>query len=167
VDISLHLGKSVSEGREKKRKKKTKNAAVQHTDMFVSVVNPAVPENVPLPATYHNPAIPSSLLPPPAPPAPAIAYQQRSPSLPRTIMLGTGPERKYLPLKTLSPPWDGVDGRSEIGEEDRIPSGYPPRPVPGSIADLDMIYEKCSFTKGKVSVSLDHQIIHMWGESCG
>lgn len=108
-----------------------------------------IPENVPLPATYHNPAIPSSLLPPPAPPAPAIAYQQRSPSLPRTIMLGTGPERKYLPLKTLSPPWDGVDGRSEIGEEDRIPSGYPPRPVPGSIADLDMIYEKCSFTKGK------------------
>lgn len=31
---------------------------------------------------------------------------------------------------------------------------YPPRPVPGSVADLDVIMDHCDFSQGKVSILL-------------
>lgn len=48
-------------------------------------------------------------------------------------LVGAGPERDYIKVGELSDP------------------AYPPRPVPGSIVDLDMILDKCDFGSNKVS----------------
>lgn len=47
--------------------------------------------------------------------------------------VGAGPERDYIKVGELSDP------------------AYPPRPIPGSIVDLDMILDKCDFGSNKVS----------------
>ncbi len=102
---------------------------------------------MPLPGTYHNPAVPSQLLPPPTPPAPLVGYQQRNPLTPRTVLLGAGPRRDYLPMRTSSAPWEADDGHAD---KDGLRLGFAPRPVPGSVMDLDKVYEKCSFVKDQV-----------------
>lgn len=47
--------------------------------------------------------------------------------------IGEGPERDFIQVGELSDP------------------AYPPRPVPGSIIDLDLILDKCDFGSNKVS----------------
>nr|VWO94201.1 TcdA [Ganoderma boninense] len=45
---------------------------------------------------------------------------------------GTGAERKYADVRSRPPDF-----------------GHPPRPIPGSVADLDRIFEQCDFNAGK------------------
>lgn len=45
---------------------------------------------------------------------------------------GSGPERIYLDIQSQRPN-----------------VAYPPRPIPGSIADLDIVMEHCDFSKKK------------------
>lgn len=89
----------------------------------------------------------------PAAPEPAVGYQQK-PSQPmtRTNLIGTGPERYYLPIENkASPPWQRPNHQQQQqhGVEDY--AAYAPRPLPGSIVDLDKILEKCDFSTNKVS----------------
>lgn len=56
-----------------------------------------------------------------------------------TDTYGVGPKRVYL------------DNQS------RYPNvAYPPRPVPGSVADMDMIMKHCNFSTGKVRTLNSH-----------
>jgi WD repeat and SOF domain-containing protein 1 len=122
--------------------------AQQHADVpFL------VPDGVPLPPTLYNPAVPASMLQTPAEPEPAVGYQQK-PSQPmtRTNLIGTGPERYYLPIENKGlPPWQRQNHQqqSQHGIDDG--AAYAPRPLPGSIVDLDKILEKCDFSTNKVS----------------
>jgi len=50
-----------------------------------------------------------------------------------TTTRGDGPRRVYLDVQSRPPNL-----------------AYPPRPVPGSVADLDIIMENCDFSQGKV-----------------
>lgn len=50
-----------------------------------------------------------------------------------TSTRGTGSKRVYLDIQSRPPNL-----------------AYPPRPVPGSIADLDIVMDHCDFTYGKV-----------------
>lgn len=113
-----------------------------------------VPDGVPLPATLYNPAVPASLLRTPSAPEPAVGYQQK-PSQPmaRTNLIGTGPERYYLPIENrASPPWHRQNHQQGVDDG----AAYAPRPLPGSIADLDKILEKCDFSTNKVSSRTGH-----------
>jgi WD repeat and SOF domain-containing protein 1 len=56
-----------------------------------------------------------------------------------TDAVGTGPNRVYLDIQ--SPPPNVA---------------FPPRPVPGSVADLDVIMEHCDFSQQKVGLSELH-----------
>lgn len=70
----------------------------------------------------------------------------------RTNLIGTGPERYYLPIENkASPPWQrqNLQQQQQHGVEDY--AAYAPRPLPGSIVDLDKILEKCDFSTNKVS----------------
>ncbi|THU97646.1 glycosyltransferase family 32 protein [Dendrothele bispora CBS 962.96] len=49
-----------------------------------------------------------------------------------TDTLGVGPKRVYLDIQSASPN-----------------VAYPPRPVPGSVADMDIIMDNCDFSTGK------------------
>jgi DDB1- and CUL4-associated factor 13 len=51
------------------------------------------------------------------------------------IITGSGPKRVYLDIQSHPPN-----------------VAYPPRPVPGSVADLDHVMSHCDFGQGKVSV---------------
>ena len=51
-----------------------------------------------------------------------------------TESTGNGPKRVYLDIQSHPPN-----------------VAYPPRPVPGSVADLDHIMSHCDFGQGKVS----------------
>lgn len=68
----------------------------------------------------------------------------RNPALPASAptfeasTLATGPNRNYLTVRSHPPN-----------------VAYPPRPVPGSIADLDMIMRRCDYTANKVSNFID------------
>lgn len=70
--------------------------------------------------------------------APETRAAGRGAEVPRTAaqhhIAGRGPSRKYLA------PW-------ETALDD---PGFPPRPTPGSILDLDMVLEKCDFGTHKV-----------------
>lgn len=83
----------------------------------------------------QNPAVPSAMLPAREPPAPLVAYNQRSASAPKSLLVGDGPERYYLSA------WDNNESQP----------GYPGRPTPGTVLDLDIIYDKCNFRANKVS----------------
>lgn len=87
--------------------------------------------------------------------------------MPSHSILGTGPPRRYLSLKPNGlPPWErdsyssaSLGTRDEhTGESHRSAGGvgrdlgYPPRPVLGSVADLDKLLERCDFGTNKVSV---------------
>ena len=54
-----------------------------------------------------------------------------------TYTIGTGAKRIYPEVKLRQPDF-----------------GHPPRPIPGSIIDLDIIFENCDFSSGKVSPAL-------------
>lgn len=82
-----------------------------------------IPEQIGLTAPPHNPAIPArhaATLPP----------RFRSPTVTNTI--GTGSKRVYLNLHSTPPD-----------------VSYPPRPVSGSVADLDVIMNQCDFSTDK------------------
>jgi len=79
-----------------------------------------VPEQIWLRDPPENPALPPRRL---TPPKGHYATHTR----------GTGPKRIYL----------DVGGTAQH-------AAYPPRPVPGGIADLDVIMEHCDFSEKKV-----------------
>jgi WD repeat and SOF domain-containing protein 1 len=54
-----------------------------------------------------------------------------------TDTLGVGPKRIYLDIQSTPPL-----------------VSYPPRPVPGSVADLDVVMKHCDFSQGKVPCSV-------------
>jgi WD repeat and SOF domain-containing protein 1 len=120
-----------------------------------------VPESVPLPPTMYNPAVPASLLLTPTVPEPAVGYQQKlSHSIAKTNLIGTGPERYYLPIEQkASPPWERQSHPSSQKHQQQVQHGievgaaYAPRPIPGSILDLDRVLDKCDFSTNKVSPS--------------
>lgn len=87
----------------------------------------SVPEQIGFTSAILNPALP-----------PAKAHTLISPFTPppgpvTTITRGVGPRRTYLENQKQS-----------------IGAAYPPRPISGSIADLDIILEQCNFSEGKV-----------------
>ncbi|KAK8850539.1 hypothetical protein IAR55_004457 [Kwoniella newhampshirensis] len=98
---------------------------------YPSTHNP--PEHLPLVASIHNPVVPSSLLPAPTSPSPLVAYQNRAPGATKIHLVGEGPERSFLSV------WDSRESQP----------GFPARPMPGSILDLDLVLDKCDFGAGK------------------
>jgi DDB1- and CUL4-associated factor 13 len=72
-----------------------------------------------------NPALPAK--------KPPIVLQPKPPSEISMRTLGYGPKRVYLDIKAEPPH-----------------VAYPPRPVPGSVADMDIVMEHCDFSTGKV-----------------
>jgi hypothetical protein len=94
--------------------------------------------------TLHNPAVPGSLLPSLTAASPLVAYHQRTTNAPRTQLIGVGPERNFVNV------WDSIDHQP----------GFPARPTPGTIIDLDLILEKCDLDTNKVSgVSQTFQLL--------
>lgn len=92
------------------------------------------PENLPIATTLRNPAVPNALLPALVDPSPVAVNNQRTTTSPVSQFVGIGPERRFLAA------WESVDSHP----------GYPPRPTPGSIMDLDLVDERCNFGSGKV-----------------
>lgn len=85
-----------------------------------------VPEQVGFTTIPANPALP--------PRKATIPLRFRPPPGPIiTDTVGIGPKRVYLDNQSQPPN-----------------IGYPPRPVPGSVADLDVIMEHCDFSQQKV-----------------
>lgn len=97
-----------------------------------------MPENVPISPALRNPAVPEALLPPLTDVNTATGDNQRTTTTPKSQLVGIGPERNFLTT------WDSVDAHP----------GFPPRPVPGSIMDLDLVDERCNFGTGKVCPAL-------------
>ncbi|ORY31229.1 hypothetical protein BCR39DRAFT_526993 [Naematelia encephala] len=87
------------------------------------------PEHIPLASTIHNPAVPEALLPSLVTPSPLVAYHQRTTTAPRTQIIGVGPERHFISA------WDSIDPAP----------GFPPRPTPGTVLDLDLVHDRCDF----------------------
>lgn len=89
----------------------------------------SVPEQVGLSAPPLNPALPPRKVP-------TIPSRFRPPPGPvATTTRGDGPRRVYLDVQSMPPNL-----------------AYPPRPVPGSVADLDIIMDHCDFSQGKVRI---------------
>lgn len=87
-----------------------------------------VPQQIGLTKTVFNPATP------PQPPV-FKPLRYRSPGAEIvTESTGVGPKRVYLDIQSHAPD-----------------VAYPPRPVPGSVADLDHVMSHCDFGQGKVS----------------
>ncbi len=93
------------------------------------------PDHIPLASTIHNPAVPETLLPSPSHTSPLVAYHQRTTNTPRSQHIGVGPERNFISI------WDHREAQP----------GFPARPSPGSVLDLDAVYEQCDLTTNKVS----------------
>lgn len=77
------------------------------------------------------------LINPATPPQPPVnkPSRYRAPGVQYvTDARGAGPKRTYLDIQSKPPN-----------------VAYPPRPVPGSVADLDHIMKYCNFGTGKVS----------------
>ncbi|EIW69803.1 hypothetical protein TREMEDRAFT_43487 [Tremella mesenterica DSM 1558] len=91
------------------------------------------PDNIPLVPTIHNPVVPESLLPSLSSPSPLVAYHQRGATNPRTQIIGRGPDRHYIPVQEFI----------------NTNPGFPYRPTPGTIIDLDLVVEKCDFGTNK------------------
>jgi len=90
--------------------------------------NAKIPEQIGFTAPILNPAL-----------APARAHTVISPFTPPhdpviTTSRGVGPQRTYHIVQSLSQDLDTV--------------AYPPRPIPGSVADLDIIRDRCNFING-------------------
>ncbi|CAK9786497.1 hypothetical protein CC85DRAFT_283093 [Cutaneotrichosporon oleaginosum] len=91
-----------------------------------------VPASVPIQQSLVNPIVPASLLSA-AKPTSKAGELQRTPIDHRHPLVGKGPARRYIT------PWD---------KPLRSP-GFPPRPVPGAVMDLDIIVDKCDFGTNK------------------
>ncbi|WVO20531.1 uncharacterized protein IAS62_001828 [Cryptococcus decagattii] len=91
------------------------------------------PDHLPLSPSLKNPVVPATLLPSPSTPTPLVAYQNRADKFPSAHLAGNGPERHYLSV------WDMRESQP----------GFPARPMPGSIMDLDLVLEKCNFGTNK------------------
>ncbi|KAF8635734.1 hypothetical protein AX15_000350 [Amanita polypyramis BW_CC] len=91
-----------------------------------------VPEQIALDELLTNPAIPRR-------PNAAKPSRYRSTTDPAVFVgtHGTGPKRVYLDIQSQPPN-----------------VAYPPRPVPGSVADMDIIMKHCDFSQNKVGTSL-------------
>jgi DDB1- and CUL4-associated factor 13 len=85
-----------------------------------------VPDQLRLKTAPENPALPSRRISEPPPQSPYA-----------TATRGTGAKRIYLDIQ--SSPEN---------------SAYPPRPVPGSVADLDIVMDHCDFSEKKVISTL-------------
>ncbi|KAL0946136.1 hypothetical protein HGRIS_012401 [Hohenbuehelia grisea] len=82
-----------------------------------------IPQEIGLPTPPHNPAIPRK--------ARAIPSRYRSPSS-DTETKGTGSKRVYLDIQSKPPN-----------------VAYPPRPIPNSIADMDVVMKHCNFSSNQ------------------
>ena len=105
----------------------------------------AVPEEISLAVPPVNPAIARKQ-------QPILPSRFRPPSSILSSTVGAGPKRTYLDVRSAPPA-----------------VAYPPRPVPGSVADLDVIMDHCDFSKNKVRAachrsSLDLVIEIAWCE---
>ena len=90
-----------------------------------------VPLQVGLKHAPVNPAVPKK--------TPAIKPTRYRPPNTRDVITdttGAGPKRVYLDIQSLSPD-----------------VAYPPRPVPGSVADMDQVMRHCDFAQNKVLLS--------------
>ncbi|KAF5339043.1 hypothetical protein D9758_014111 [Tetrapyrgos nigripes] len=89
----------------------------------------SIPRQVGLKDPPRNPALPSK-------PRKIIPSRYRPPpnvlTSSDTDTLGVGPKRVYLDIQSAAPD-----------------VAYPPRPVPGSVADMDVIMDHCNFSTGK------------------
>nr|GAT57795.1 predicted protein [Mycena chlorophos] len=63
---------------------------------------------------------------------PAVPPLLPTPGRSKSTAIGVGPKRTYIQVQARPPH-----------------VAYPPRPIPGSIADLDIIIERCDFGEGK------------------
>ena len=93
-----------------------------------------VPVHIGLTDPLFNPATP------PQPPV-IKPSRYRQPVEVVTESTGIGPKRVYLDIQSHAPD-----------------VAYPPRPVPGSVADLDHIMSHCDFGQGKVNFP-DRQLL--------
>ena len=110
--------------------------SVHQREFFqAKAANYLAPENIPLASTILNPAVPALLLPPPSSSSPLVAYHQRTTTVASRQLIGVGPDRRYISL------WDHTDSSP----------GFPSRPSPGSVLDLDLVLEKCDLSTNKVS----------------
>jgi WD repeat and SOF domain-containing protein 1 len=80
-----------------------------------------VPEEIQLRFPIENPALPPQLVSN----YPSETYA--------TTSRGTGPRRSYFDLRSVP-----------------AKAGFPPRPVPGSVVDLDIVMQHCAFERNKV-----------------
>jgi len=90
----------------------------------------SVPKQIGLKTSPLNPAIPSqprTIIPSRYRPPPTVLTTDED-----TDTRGVGPKRVYLDIQSLPPS-----------------VSYPPRPVPGSVADLDVVMKHCDFSEGK------------------
>lgn len=108
--------------------------------MLPSFLNPklftqhpaAVPLQIGLKKAPVNPAVPKK--------APTIKPTRYRPPNTRGVITdttGAGPKRVYLDIQSQPPD-----------------VAYPPRPVPGSVADMDEVVKHCDFAQGKVCLLL-------------
>ena len=86
-----------------------------------------VPEGIALEAPLLNPGLPKQ---------PFIASRFKPPSEILSTTVGSGLERTYIDIQSIPPA-----------------VGYPTRPAPGSIADLDIVMDHCDFGNNKASAS--------------
>lgn len=97
------------------------------------------PEHLPLLSDLTNPSVPYSLSPSTitnSSSSPLLAHHQRTSQAPQGHLVGSGPERTFVSA------WEGTEAVH----------GYPARPVPGLIMDLDGMLERCDFGTYKVSL---------------
>ena len=127
------------------------------------IVHPIAPASIPLPPNFGNPATPPHEHPHP------VTHEGTGSESSHPRILGRGLEREYLTLTEPLPPWQARDGRDEDEERQQqeqrdaaeverrrksdsvVALGFPPRPVPGSVIDLDRVLERCDFQTSKVS----------------
>lgn len=89
-----------------------------------------IPEEIGLQETPLNPGLPRRAEHPPQRPLTGLGATRIPTAMQHTV--GTGSRRIYLDIASEPPH-----------------TAYPPRPVPGSVADLDIIMEHCDFSKDK------------------
>ena len=96
---------------------------------FSSAVS--VSEQIGLTEEYLNPALPplkQTTLP---------SRFRPPPKVPTTTTKGIGSKRVYLDIQARPPN-----------------VAYPPRPVPGSVIDLDIVMDHCDFSHNKVNLTV-------------
>lgn len=103
----------------------------------------SVPEHIKITIPPFNPAVPRKQIPPQSQRSSQQQQLQRpgltgvGPSTNSTPTIGSGPRRTYIDIRSAG-----------------LGVAYPPRPVAGSVADLDIIMDHCDFSLNKVSHKL-------------